>query len=162
MIMHAEKKDAPVDVQVNVPAVANDSSQQLVAKSQVDTSNFAGLPDLSKAEEIPVDLNIEYWDPEKVGEKRRGVFIGFTNRTARDFEDPNVVVDIECATFITKENNVVLRFCNGSARLVSVFKNSHSNYLNAALEIEFKGDTKNKTNQYRSQVWSVKPLIIKR
>ena len=147
-------------LQTEVISPGNSVSRGFLSNSLVDPSDISNLPNLEVAEELPVEISTEYWDPETIGEKRRGIFVGFITRSARDFENPNITTELECAAFICPEGKEVKRFCNGSKRLVSVFKNG--DFLNLAVQIEFKGEEKNKTNQYKSQIWSIKPLIVKK
>ena len=56
-------------------------ANQLITNVEVFSGN---LPDLNKADAAPLELNGEYWTPEKPGEKRRMFFKELRTETTVD------------------------------------------------------------------------------
>ena len=58
-------------------------------------------PDLSKAVARPLNLDVEYWNPEAEGESKVLVFIEIKREdTIPDFNDPEKTVQKDCAYFV--------------------------------------------------------------
>ena len=125
------------------------------------------MPDLSKANVIPVDLASDYWQPSAPGESKRVVFDRIDTRKVRDFNNPDVLIDLECAFFFERVEGKIQSVSNGSKRLVSGIQNlmnsPHSPFeivRGSLLEITFKGKVKNKTNAFSSDCWGIRPLSL--
>ncbi len=146
-------------IEENGVAVQNDSVSFKVA----DLSD-SNLPDLeTEAEVTPLDLVSDYWTPETEGESRNVFFDQFGIFQCMDINDPDVLVDLECAVFIWKDPNTgsVKSLRNGSKRLVGALKSFSGLKRGMPLQITYAGKKKNKNNNFKSDVWSIKPLLLK-
>ena len=131
-----------------------------VAQQSQDLATFRNLPDLSKAEVNPVELSGEYWSPESEGETKRVFFAGLAEENVLEMEtgeNRTLVV----AKFVEQKDGKLRAVRNGSRRLVGIFEQ----FANAvkpgdAFEITYLGKKKNSTNSFKSDNWSVKPLVI--
>jgi hypothetical protein len=126
------------------------------------------LPDLSKANVIPVDIATEYWQPVMPGESKRVVFDRIDTCKAPDYNNPDALVELECAFFFERAGEKIQSISNGSKRLVNAIQNlmnsPHSPFeimRGSLLEITFKGKVKNKTNSFSSDCWGIRPITLK-
>lgn len=121
------------------------------------------LPKLSEAKVIPADLTSEYWTPETEGEFKLVFFQEIKNSTYTD-EQTGETIELPCAVVIEqKENGVLKTIRNGSKRLVASLEDALKDgkiQQGSPLRIEFLGKQKNATNSFRSDRWSVKPLLV--
>lgn len=121
---------------------------------------FAGrLPDLSKAEPSPLELNGEYWTPSEIGEKRRMFFKDLRVEQVID-QKTGENIELLVAYFVEPladgKRHVVRQ---ASRRLTAVFENySDSIRPGMAFEITYRGKQKNKSNSNYSDTWSIVPL----
>lgn len=121
------------------------------------------LPDLSKANELPVDLSGNYWTPENTGETKRLFFVEIKPQKVLSANGTGELIDLDCAVFLEQTANGVSTLINGSRRLVGVLEQ----YVDAGaikqgtpLQITYNGKKRNKSNAFSSDNWSIKPLII--
>ena len=74
------------------------------------------------------------------------------------------LIDLDCATFLEKSaDGTVQTVTNGSRRLVGILEQYIENgslKSGMPLKITYMGKRKNKTNNFQSDNWSVKPLRI--
>lgn len=123
------------------------------------------LPDLNRAEEMPIDLSGNYWTPEKEGEMKRLYFVDIKLQKVLSANGTGEIIDLECAVFLEqKEDGTVQTITNGSRRLVGVLESYVvQGYIGhgTPLQITFLGKKKNRTNNFSSDSWSIKPLIVK-
>lgn len=124
-------------------------------------SFFAGeMPDLSKAKAAPLELNSEYWTPEKSGEMRRMFFKELCTETTTDMASGKDV-DILVAYFVEVVNGNKRVIRQASRRLTAVLELRAKEIVEGTpLEITYLGKMKNKTNAFQSDTWSIKPLYI--
>lgn len=121
---------------------------------------FAGqLPDLTKAEASPLELNGEYWSPREIGEKRRMFFKDLCTEQAID-QRTGGNIELLVAYFVEPLPDGKCRVVRqASRRLTAVFENFADNIVpGMAFEITYKGKMKNKSNQNMSDTWSIVPL----
>ena len=122
------------------------------------------LPDLSKANELPVDLSGNYWTPETVGETKRLFFVEIKPQKVLSANGTGELIDLDCAVFLEQnEDGAIATLTNGSRRLVGVLET----YVEAGqikqgtpLQITYNGKKRNKSTAFSSDNWSIKPLII--
>jgi len=121
------------------------------------------LPDLSKANELPVDLSGNYWTPEVQGETKRLFFVEIKPQKVLSANGTGELIDLDCAVFLEQTANGVSTLINGSRRLVGVLEQ----YVDAGaikqgtpLQITYNGKKRNKSNAFSSDNWSIKPLLI--
>lgn len=134
-------------------------------KSQINAitrDNFFAneLPDLQKAEAAPLELNGEYWSPEKEGESRRMFFKELRQETVVD-PASGKDTDLLVAYFVqvVDGNKKVIR--QASRRLTGVLESLSDRIAEGTpLEITYLGKKKNKTNSFLSDNWSIKPLFV--
>lgn len=122
---------------------------------------FAGkLPDLSKAEPAPLELTGEYWTPEVEGETRRMYFNELKMETTTD-QQSGQDIDLLVAYFVElAEDGTKHVVRNASKRLTGVIDSCRI-ARGTPLEITYLGKKKNKTNGYKADAWSIRPLIVK-
>ncbi|QJB39750.1 hypothetical protein HF324_18550 [Chitinophaga oryzae] len=119
-----------------------------------------GFPDLVTARAMPFDLMADYWTPEEEGEEKRIVFYCLKTRPVQDMNDTTIIMDLLCAFFWEKTAGGIRSISNGSKRLVGALKENNVQ-SGTPLLVTYLGKKKNKNNNYQSDLWSVKPLLIK-
>ena len=128
--------------------------------AELSIPSIHSLPDLGEAEVLPIDMMTDYWTPEEKGETKRIFFNEIRDRDVLD-KDSGEVFKLTCAYFMEKqEDGSYKTICNGSKRLVGVFEGSDITKY-APFEIVYMGKKSNSTNSFKSDSWSVKPLIIR-
>ena len=142
--------------------IATTDNNAFVAQ-QIDLKG--ALPDLNKADEMPIDLCGNYWTPEAEGETKRVYFVGIEPQKVLSSDGSNEIIDLVCAVFLEQLPDTSVRtITNGSRRLVGVLEayiaQGHIGH-GTPLQIAYMGKKKNKTNSFMSDSWSIKPLIIK-
>ncbi|WP_418894200.1 hypothetical protein [Limibacterium fermenti] len=149
-------------------------SKELVRHQESGTENDAfevqkvdlkgDLPDLSKANEMPVDLCSDYWTPEAAGEMKRLYFVEIKPQKVSSANSSGEIIDLDCAVFLEqKPDGSVQTITNGSRRLVGVLESYAAQGMighGTPLQITYLGKRKNKSNNFSSDSWSIKPLII--
>lgn len=128
-----------------------------IGMNVVDLSTDA-FPDMDVAAVAPMDLMADYWTPQDKGEKKRVLFDRIGTRTVLD-QQTQEQVELECAFFYEKVNGQIKSVSNGSKRLVGALQ-SNNIVRGTMLEIEYLGKKTNVTNSFKSDNWSIKPLII--
>lgn len=116
------------------------------------------LPDLSTAEVMPFDLMADYWTPEKPMESKRVIFQKIDTRMVLD-QQTQELIELECAFFIESSSDGAKTVSNGSKRLVGSLQASGVQPGNPLL-ITYLGKKSNRTNSFKSDNWSVKPLRL--
>ena len=140
------------------------TKQTEVAISNNETQNYntvdfsQPLPNIENAEVAPFDLMADYWTPEKPGEHKRVFFDKIDNRLVKDLNSDNLI-DLECAYFLEQKDGEVKTVSNGSKRLVGAIQ-ANGIKRGCPLLITFLGKSKNKSNNFSSDSWSIKPLVI--
>lgn len=161
----AKKSNPTEQVISESPIVIEEQTETQVAPaSRIMTQAFdlnnANLPDLDNAIEVPLDLMADYWTPESKGESKKVYFDRIEERQVRDQEDPNITLTLLCAFFFEKTGGAPARsISNGSKKLVGLLQELKL-ARGTALNITYLGRKKNATNQYSSDNWSVRPLIL--
>ena len=118
------------------------------------------LPDLSKAEAAPVELLGEYWTPQNEGETKRVFFIDIVSTNSVDTVSGETV-ELSSVRFLEKQGDNFRTIRNSSKRLVAAFEVFSGDIKGQPFEITYLGKKKNTTNGFKSDNWSVKPLITK-
>ena len=122
------------------------------------------LPSLEDAQELPVDLCGNYWTPEPAGEFKKMFFVEIKPQKVLSATGTGELIDLDCATFLERsEDGIVQTVTNGSRRLVGILEQYIENgslKSGVPLKITYMGKRKNKTNNFQSDNWSVKPLRI--
>ena len=123
------------------------------------------LPDLKDANEIHIDLCGNYWTPEKEGEMKRLYFVEIKPQKVLSSAGTGEIIDLDCAVFLEqKTDGTVQTVTNGSRRLVGVLESYVvQGYIGhgTPLQITYMGKRKNKSNNFSSDSWSIKPLMIR-
>lgn len=148
----------------NLVDVSQDASEPLKQNTIGDELNTfdlrSRLPDLDKAEVLPLDLMSDYWTPEKEGETKRVFFQRIGIRDVLD-QETEEVFQLECAFFVEKVKGDIKSVVNGSKRLVGSIEANNIQH-GTPLQITYLGKRNNSTNAYKSDNWSIKPLIVKK
>lgn len=133
-----------------------DNAIALVTNAEFFTGQ---LPDLEQAQASPLELNGEYWTPEKEGERRRMFFKDLRVEQAID-QKTGENVELLVAYFVEPLPDGRRRVVRqASRRLTAVFENYADNIRpGMAFEITYKGKMKNKSNSNLSDTWSIVPL----
>lgn len=123
------------------------------------TNTSQPLPDLSKADVIPLDLMSDYWSPEYAGEFKNVFFVKIDQVPTIDEETGETKI-LECAFFLERDQSgEIKQIRNASKRLVGAM-HANNMQMGAALKITYMGKKKNRTNSRESQNWSIKMLQI--
>lgn len=125
--------------------------------------NVKELPNLHQLEASPRELSSEYWTPETEGEYKVGVVLEIKSEIYEN--ESGEQVELPCVIMLSQEEDGTFNTIrNGSKRLVATIENAIENgaiqFGNTPVRISYIGKQKNKTNSFRSDKWSVKPLII--
>lgn len=123
----------------------------------VDIMTMTDMPNLEDAAVLPLDLSVEYWTPANAREAKRAIFVKIEEVMMQDINAPEIFAPLPCAFFLEKTEDGVKQFRNGSKRLVAALENVSSG---TPLLLTYLGKVRNKTNQFHSDNWSVKPLIL--
>jgi hypothetical protein len=150
-------------VQTPAETTAVEKSNGIVKHEQVTSLiHVADLtretPNLDEATPLPFDLMADYWTPQNPGESKRVFFDRVDLRSVKDMNSEETI-ELECAFFIEKVNNEAKSISNGSRRLVGAIQ-SLGILRGSALLITYLGKKKNKSNNFMSDAWSIKPLVI--
>lgn len=129
----------------------------------VDLSN-CDLPSLDDAQELPIDLCGNYWTPDHAGEFKKVYFEGIKPQKVLSAISSDELIDLDCAVFLERSaDGTIQTVTNGSRRLVGILEQYIANgslVRGIPLKITYMGKRKNKTNNFQSDNWSVKPLRI--
>ncbi len=152
----------------NLATTKNEETAELEVSNNAIGSilNLSGsvldLPDLSESIEMPIDLMSDYWTPETPGEFKLVIFdrIDITDVLVKDEDDNDVIAQLKCAYFLEQlPNKDIKPIRNASKRLVGAILSAGVK-RGAALKLTFMGKKKNATNSFKSDSWSVRPLLI--
>lgn len=113
------------------------------------------MQSLDDCEVASVDLNYEYWTPEKEGEQRRLYFMGIRERLVPD-HSTDELVPLKCVVFAEPHGDGAKAVVNGSVVLVSTFENTALAEGTAVL-VTYKGKKRTKSGNNADQ-WSVATL----
>jgi len=141
-----------------LPAVTDNTAGSVAIRTELQPLALEDIDSLETAHAAPVDLMSDYWSPEMPGESKKVIFDRIENTPVLD-QGTGEVLDLDCAFFFVKESGNIKRIRNGSKRLVGAIQ-SFGLASGTPLEIRYLGKKSNKTNQYKSDNWSIKPLII--
>lgn len=124
------------------------------------TGSVVSLPDLSTAVEMPLDLMSDYWTPENAGEFKLVFFDRIDVSQVLTQDDTPTMIDLECAYFLEQDGKGEIKSIrNGSKRLVGALL-AQQVQRGTALKITYMGKKKNRSNAFKSDSWSIKPLIL--
>ena len=125
----------------------------------VDLENAGDFPDLETASVLPMDLMSTYWTPETPGESKNVVFSHIDDSELID-QDSGEIKMLRTAHFFEQKNGEISSVRNASKRLVGAIESSKI-VRGTPLRISYLGKKKNVNNSFKSDDWSVKPLLIK-
>ncbi len=130
--------------------------EEQVPLQMASLKNIAALDGATVA---PIDLMSNYWTPQKEGESKRVIFDRIDTTMVLSNDGTGELIELECAFFFIKEGETVKRISNGSKRLVGSLQAARITNM-MALEITYIGKKQNASNGFKSDNWSVKPLIL--
>ena len=119
-----------------------------------ELANISNIEPLDDYETDGTELSPKYWSPDEAGEVRRMYYLGIAVYKLPSADDPDVIVDLECVTFVDPNGEIVV---NGSKRLVGTFEDDKV-AQGQPVQITYRGKTKNKSNQKMGDDWSVVKL----
>lgn len=128
---------------------------------QMQRLSIDNIDDLDDAEEAPIELSSEYWTPKLPGEQRRVIFDRIETKNVPSVNNPDELIELECAFFLVKEDGSVKQIYNGGRRLVNTLISFNIQH-GTPLQITYEGKVKNKNNNFSSDSWAVVPLIPKK
>lgn len=122
---------------------------------------------IDNAVTVPLQANMEMWDPAESGDSMTGLLKGFVILQMRSLTDPNRIEDVECAVLYTPRDVVdprtgdvqgqkLVQIAIAAKRAVSFLKNVP---VKTMWRIVFKGEQKNKTNQFKSKIFEFYQMI---
>jgi hypothetical protein len=122
------------------------------------------LPVLKDSDAMAIELSSTYWSPDKDGDQFRGFYQGIEPATYED-RKTGEVIDLPCALFLTQlDGGDVATIRNGSKRLVAALEDAVDRGrigIGSPILVTFRGKKRNKRNEYSSDTWSIKPLVVK-
>lgn len=126
--------------------------------------NLNTLPDLHGAEVSPRELSSTYWTPEEKREYKVGVVMELKEESYTNDQTEEKVM-LPCIIMISQEKDGSFNTIrNGSKRLFTTIESAIESgeivLEKTPIKIEYLGKTKNKTNAFKSDRWSVKPIIF--
>ena len=146
--------------------VANETGTAIAKADQnvqrfktVDLESAGDFPDLETASVLPMDLMSTYWTPETPGESKNVVFSHIDDSELID-QDSGEIKMLRTAHFFEQKNGEISSVRNASKRLVGAIESSKI-VRGTPLRISYLGKKKNVNNAFKSDDWSVKPLLIK-
>ena len=128
-----------------------------------DLGDPGTLPVLKDSKAMPIELSSTYWSPEDAGDSFKGFYQGIEPSTYED-RKTGEVIDLPCALFLIQQGDTVSTIRNGSKRLVAALEDAADRGrigVGSPILVTFMGKKKNKRNEYTSDTWSIKPLIVK-
>ena len=128
-----------------------------------DLTSSGNLPDLATAQDLALDLMSDYWTPDKVGEEKRVFFVKVGQSAVKDMVSGEVT-SLESVFFLEREaDGNIKQIRNGSRRLVGAIQSALEQGMirqGSPLLITYLGKKANRTNAYKSDNWSVRPLLV--
>jgi hypothetical protein len=151
-----EKKVKP-ETGLATTGTAIAKKQERTIKIDIDNPEPLGIVKTKNLDLVP-----EYWSPEKDGETKTLAFVKVVeNDVIPDFNDPKETVVKDVAYFfeeVKKDGNAYFRMLkSASSRLVSIAKMMEKGEV---YEIKFSGREKNKTNNFLSNKYEVRPVYL--
>lgn len=123
-----------------------------------DLVRVGELEPLDDYEPVGLALGFDYWTPETPGESRKAYFAGLATRTVPSADDPQEMVELECALFIeVKPDGTTQSWGNGSAHMIGQLKDADAK-PKEPLVVTYKGKQKNKHNSFQSDRWHIQRL----
>ncbi len=114
--------------------------------------------DLEKVKVKPLNLDVEYWRPEVEGESKTLVFMELREGDSiPDFNDPENVVEKDCAYLVEKQGDSLQVIRTGSRRLVTASRNF---MIGDVYQITFMGKRKNRTNNNLSNFFAIQAVSL--
>jgi hypothetical protein len=129
-------------------------------------SDGTELPSLSQTRAAPVPLSVDYWSPDTEGDSKRGWIIGITSMEVPDMENGEIR-DLESVLLVEEcDDGKKRRWFNASRVLVGNVKDAirRGEIIPASIltpvQIVYRGQKKNRSNQRLSKRWEILPLIV--
>lgn len=129
-----------------------------------ELANVKNLPNLHDADVSPRELSSEYWTPENENEYKVGVVIEIVEENYTN-DDTGETVKLPCVIMLAQNRDLSFSTIrNGSKRLVATVQAAiDSGELiptETPVRITYLGKSKNRTNQFKSDRWSVRRLTV--
>lgn len=155
-LIKLEELDAPVK-----PILAEDTFE-------VDPQNpNTALADMDSAIVVPVQANMEMWNPVSEGDSIIGLLNGFTVLQMQNLSDPTKLEEVECAVLYTPKDIVdpktgaiqgrkMVKIGIAAKRAVSFLKSVPRSTM---WTIRYIGEQKNKNNQFKSKTFEFFQMV---
>lgn len=129
---------------------------------EVDPQNpNTALADIDSAIVVPLQANMEMWNPVSEGDSIIGLLNGFTVLQMQSLSDPTHLEDVECAVLYTPKDIVhpktgeiqgrkLAKIGIAAKRAVSFLKSVPRSTM---WTIRYTGEQKNKNNQFKSKTF---------
>lgn len=126
--------------------------------------NLDSLPNLHEAKVSPRELSSTYWTPEKEGEYKVGVVAELKEETYLD-EQSGETIMLPCIIMLAQSiDGSFNTIRNGSKRLFATIESATESgeivLGSTPVRVTYLGKSKNKTNSFHSDRWSVKPILF--
>lgn len=139
--------------------MTTENGQELAPVDQNSPYQLIPVESLQDAEPAPVDIMSDYWTPQRVGEKKKVIFQKIALWPVVDQQGNGEVIELPCVFFTTFVEDGTLRLMrNGSKKLVAAFQGNDVP-PGTGWEVTYLGKKKNRTNQFSSDDWALKPLV---
>ncbi|MDY8137604.1 hypothetical protein [Aquimarina sp. 2201CG5-10] len=132
--------------------------------SQTALTNLDQLPNLHDAKLSPRELSSDYWTPEEQGEYKVGIIVEIKEETYIS-EETGEEINLPCIIMLAQDSSGDFNTIrNGSKRLVGTIEDAINSgeliFNQTPVRVTYVGKSKNKTNSFKSDRWSVKPIIL--
>lgn len=156
-----KQNELDVPVKTSLAPVSN-------AVFEVNTDNPEDTVSLiESALTIPLQANMEMWNPEEPGKTLEGILKGFTTIQMQSLSDPTKFEDVECAVLYTPREVIntktgevqgkkLVQIAIAAKRAVSFLKNVPPKTMWKIIYVE---EQKNKTNQFKSKIFEFYQMI---
>ncbi|MEM7485836.1 MAG: hypothetical protein AAF348_11570 [Bacteroidota bacterium] len=139
-----------------------EAEEMQTAKNELTT--LESLPNLHEAKVSPREMSSTYWTPDRESEYKVGVVMSIKEESYQN-ETTGEVIQLPCIIMLAQEEDGSFSTIrNGSKRLVATIEAAMETgemvLEKTPVRITYLGKTKNKTNSYLSDRWSVKPIIL--
>lgn len=122
---------------------------------------------IENAVTVPIQANMEMWNPGEEKSTMEGLLIGFITLQMQNLSDPSKIEDVECAVLYTPRDVVdsktgevqgkkLVKVAIAAKRAVSFLKNVQAKTM---WKIVYCGEQKNKNNQFKSKTFEFYQMI---
>ena len=111
------------------------------------------LTDIDNAIVVPLQANMEMWNPVSEGDTMVGLLNGFTVLQMQSMSNPETTEDVECAILYTPKDVVDPKTGEVQGRKLAKVGIAAKRARSTMWTIRFTGEQKNKNNQFKSKTF---------